>query len=224
VQIALTESDDDDAPPPLDAIADDPVAARTVLVFSPERQKQQQQKPQKRQPTALRRGFLSSGREPRTRQAQAKEEMPFIRSAAAAAAAAAASAASRPAATALPDAADDGGAPASLGRLLAQKCAAADAVAASARSIPDALRVPRDPAAAQRDALIGALTPTEESVAAVSADPALARGFADGRVMAAVAEIARNPALADTKYARDAEVTAFYRAFASFAAKRLARA
>jgi hypothetical protein len=84
--------------------------------------------------------------------------------------------------------------------------------------------VPREPPAssAARAATLDALKPSGDMMAAVMANPALMRGFDDPDVMAAVAEVAADPA-AFAKHAHKPGVRAFYAAMAGVAGDKLTR-
>lgn len=80
-------------------------------------------------------------------------------------------------------------------------------------SIPDFLRVEPDEAQKQADLykqkLVDALKPSQDMLAKVTADPVLAAGFDDPETMAAVEEIAANPANI-SKYKNNVKVQRFY--------------
>ncbi|KIZ06947.1 hypothetical protein MNEG_0998 [Monoraphidium neglectum] len=80
--------------------------------------------------------------------------------------------------------------------------------------------LPPDGRRAARDQLVEALRPTQGMLAQISSDPVLAAGFEDPEVMAAVAEVAADPA-ALAKHRGNAKVMRFYAAMGGLVGGRL---
>ena len=121
------------------------------------------------------------------------------------------------------------GPPVPLLRARAPPAAAAGGGAAPAAArgrappVPDFLLLPPDARAAARDGLLSALRPTPDMLGRISGDPVLAAGFEDPEVMAAVADVAADPARI-AKYRGSAKVLRFYAAMGQLAGARLEEA
>jgi len=99
-----------------------------------------------------------------------------------------------------------------------------DAIGSGGPAIPDFMRLPPDEREQQyqkvKGQMLHALKPTPDMISKVAQDPALLAGFDDPEVMAAVNEIAKDPA-ALKKYQNNAKVLAFYKAMAGVMGEKL---
>jgi hypothetical protein len=94
------------------------------------------------------------------------------------------------------------------------------AAARGGPAVPDMFMLPPDARAKWTESFARAVGPSEETLGRIAADPVLSQGFEDPEIMAAVAEVARDPD-AFEKYKGNPKVARFYRTWAGMLGERL---